>query len=108
MKEVKAIQERGEGILMIGDMNRHIGCGEYGVAGNSYEVSYGGKLIRELLQTDEFVLLNGLNLAEGGPWTWVRRGDPSCRSCLDLAIASANLVPYVTKGRVQKKKRRKV
>ena len=37
MKKVKAIKERGEGILIIGDMNRHIGCGQYGVAGNNYK-----------------------------------------------------------------------
>ena len=51
------------------------------------------------------MLLNGLNLAEGGPWTWVRRGDPSCRSCLDLAIASANLVPYVTKMKIDSERK---
>ena len=64
-KAVKEIKERGEGIVLIGDMNRHIGCGQYGVTGNSYEVSYGGQLVRELLQTEEFVLLNNLSLAEG-------------------------------------------
>ena len=104
MNDVKEIKERGEGILIIGDMNRHIGCGNYGVPGNSYEVSYGGKLLRELLQTDDFVLLNGLSLAEGGPWTWVKRGDASCRSCLDLAIASTNLAPYVTKVKIDSQK----
>ena len=35
----------------------------------------------------------------------MRRGDQSCRSCLDLAIASANLVPFVTKVKIDSEKK---
>ena len=34
-------------------------------------------------------------LVQGGPWTWVDRSNPGVRSCLDLAIVSAGLRPFV-------------
>ena len=46
-KDLKDIEERDETILIIGDLNRAVGCDEWGVAGNHSRVSYGGQLIRE-------------------------------------------------------------
>ena len=73
-----------------------------GVADTS-NISFGGKLVRDLLASEEYCLLNGLALAEGGPWT---REDPGDRglSCLDLAICSRNLLPYVQKMKVDNKR----
>ena len=31
--------------------------------------------IRDLLETKEYILLNNLDLVEGGPWTWDRSID---------------------------------
>jgi hypothetical protein len=93
-RELCQIESRGEAALLIGDMNRALGSDELGVPGTKPGVSYGGKLVRQLLEEDGYFLLNGLDLAEGGPWT---RVDPATGglSCLDLAIGSANLLPYV-------------
>ena len=64
--------------------------------GNKKQISAGGELLREhLLRTGEYVLLNNLPMAEGGPFTWVEPGKEEVRSCLDLAIASANLLPFI-------------
>ena len=52
-------------------------------------------MIRELLRTKEYVLLNNLPLTTGGPFTWEQPGKEEVKSCLDLAIASAGLVPFV-------------
>ena len=43
------------------------------------------------------------NLAQGGPWTWNQRGKDSVKSCLDLAIASKNLLPFVKCMLIDKK-----
>ena len=60
--------------------------------------SSGGQLIRELLlETGDFTLLNNLDLCEGGPFTWEQAGNKEIRSCLDLALASSNLLPFVKK-----------
>ena len=69
-----------------------------GVVGNHPEVSPGGKLVRELLMSREWVLVNSLGEGEvvhGGPFT---REDPATgnKSCLDLCMVSAGLRPYVT------------
>ena len=93
-KELLLIEGRGEAALVMGDLNRAVGTGELGVPGNKERVSYGGEMVRELLYEGEYVLLNGLELAVGGPWT---RVDPATGglSCLDLALTSACLVPYL-------------
>ena len=83
-------------------MNRAIGSDKMGVKGNHPGVSHGGSLIRELLEQEEqeYFLLNAWEEAEGGPWTWVSRADGAVKSCIDLVILSANLMPYLTKMQV--------
>ena len=99
--ELEAIRTRGDFALLVGDMNRKIGNGELGVEGNSGSTSLGGDLIRELLATEDYILVNNTDLAEGGPWTWE---DPKDRkkpweernkSCLDLVIVCKQLLPFV-------------
>ena len=63
------------------------------MTGNNDKVSHGGQLIRDMIKDKDYVMLN--NMAIGGPWTWVQRGKESIRSCLDIGIASRNLVPFV-------------
>ena len=67
LQELKDIESRGESVLIIGDMNRGIGTGDWGVEGNKPHVTFGGQLVRDLLSTKKYVLLNNLTLAEGGP-----------------------------------------
>ena len=92
-KDLKNIEDRGEATIVIGDMNRALGDGQWGIKGNKSNISFGGKLIRNLLESEEYILLNNLDIIEGGPWTWTSRSDPSIKSCLDLAIISRNLCP---------------
>ena len=56
-------------------------------------MSHGGHLIRDRIIEKDYVVLN--NMANGGPWTWVQRGKEAIRSCLDIAIASRNLISFV-------------
>ena len=95
LEDVKEIEERKENILIIGDMNHALGTGEWGVKGNKHNISFGGNLIRDLPATKRFILLNNLPLAKGGPWTWVDRSNNSVKSCLDIGIISAGLLPFV-------------
>ena len=93
--ELDKIKNRNESCLLIGDFNRAIGAGRLAVQENKTKVSYGGKLILELLETGEYILGNGTNKVEGGPWTWVSRADSEVKSCIDLVIMSADLAPYL-------------
>ena len=103
-KDIDLILKRKEGIILIGDFNAAIGEGELGIKGNHGKVSYRGKLIREMLQEKEFVLINSLELVEDGPWTWESRSDPNKKSCLDLVMLKQNLVPYISSLLVDKKR----
>ena len=93
MKSVDEIFSRGESVLLLGDFNRSIGNDELGVPGNHPKVSYGGKLVRETLAEGRLVLLN--SMAEGGPFTWVNPANSENKSCLDLAMCSVDLLPFV-------------
>ena len=105
--DIANIEERGEGVLLMGDMNRAVGSDELGIPGNKELVSKGGELIREeLLKDGRYVLINGVKtgLVEGGPWTWTQPGKEETKSCLDIAIISSALLPYVKKLVIDSKK----
>ena len=61
----------------MGDFNRTIGNDNYGVPGNKEKISHGGEMVRDLVRERDYVLVNRLSLAEGGPWTLV---DPALGS----------------------------
>ena len=93
-RQMEEIRMRGEFCALGGDLNKLVGTGEYGVPGNKKEISLGGKLLRELLATGNWTLVNSLGreIVEGGPFT---RKDPASGniSCLDLFIVSKELLP---------------
>ena len=97
-KEMEGIRAKNEFCLLSGDLNKLVGCGEWGVPDNHPEVSFGGKLLRDLLSTGNWFLVNALGetVVTGGPFT---RQDPATgnKSCLDLFVVSADLLPYVDK-----------
>jgi len=93
-EEVTKIEKNDDHVLIIGDLNRHIGDI---VAGNNSKVTGGGKLLRHFLNTEDYVLLNASNKAKGGPFTRIDPSDPEDdekKSCLDIAIVSEGLVQY--------------
>ena len=92
MKDIKEIEDQNEAVMIIGDMNRAVGNGSYGIKGNKSKVSHGGQLIRNMIKSGSYILVNNLDIVEGGPWTWVDRKDNNIKSCLDLAIISASLL----------------
>ena len=57
-------------------------------------VSSGGKLVRELLDTNKYILVNGTDKAEGGPYTRFDSSSPDDdlkKSALDLCIVSVSV-----------------
>ena len=78
--------------MCTGDLNKLVGNI---IPGNSPKVSLGGKLLRKLLDTGNWILVNGLGseIVKGGPYT---RQDPDTgnQSCLDF-IVSKNMLPFI-------------
>ena len=94
LNELRAIEARQECVILCGDWNRAVGSGQDGVLGNKSEVSYGGRLIRDLIATGDYHMLFNTSQAEGGAMTRVCPSTGNL-SCLDFQIGSTNLLPYV-------------
>ena len=103
LQELGRIEATQEAILIVGDLNRAIGDDDAGVEGNKKEVSYGGGLVRNLIMSKRYFILNNLSLTKGGPWTRICPG-AGTTSCLDLAIGSANLLPFVSNMLIDSKR----
>ena len=95
-QDLETIRARNEFCVLCGDLNKLVGRGELGVPENHEEVSLGGKLLRGLLASRNWVLFNGMGkeVVSGGPFT---RIDPATgkASCLDLFIVNKELKPYI-------------
>ena len=94
-KEMDTITGRGEHCLLVGDLNKHVGNDDLGVQGNHDYISPGGRLMRDMVQSGDWFLVNNMSeVTNGGPFT---RVDPASGklSCLDYVMASAGLRPYV-------------
>ena len=94
LSELRAIEARQECVLLCGDWNRAIGSGQNVVIGNKCEVSYGGKLVRDLIASGDYHMLLNTSQAEGGVMTRVCPATGR-ESCLDFPIGSTNLLPYI-------------
>lgn len=57
MEEIRA---RGEFCCYSGDLNKLAGSDKWGIPGNHPEISLGGRLLRGLLITGDWVLVNAL------------------------------------------------
>ena len=96
LEEIIKIESRGENLLMIGDANRHVGSI---VPGNHQKTTVEGRLLIELLEEGNYVLINACeDLTHGGPFTRYDVGDPdndNKKSVLDIVVVSKSLVRYI-------------
>ena len=100
-EQVTRIEGSGELVVIIGDLNAHVGNM---IEGNDMKVSHGGKLVKEFVESGHYTLLNATNKAKDGPFTRVDPGDVEKKSALDLCIISAELFPYVESLIIDKNK----
>ena len=97
MIEIVKIESKNEVVVLLGDLNKHVGDI---IEGNHAKVTFGGNLIRNMLKTEKYYLVNSSPKVEGGPFTRYDPADPtsdSKKSCLDLFIISKELLKYVDK-----------
>ena len=102
IKELEVIEKRGESAIIIGDLNKHVGNI---IPGNNLKCSPGGKMVRNLINTGKYTLVNATSKAQGGPFTRYEPSNPNddCRkSALDLIIISNDLVKYVEVMKIDK------
>ena len=92
LEQVKKIESKGELLVMIGDLNTHVGDT---INGNKLKVSCRGMLVRQFLESGDYVLLNSTDKVKNGPFTRIDPSDATNQSALDLCIVSKELVGYV-------------
>ena len=95
LEELARIKVKSELSNLIGDLNLH--CGDK-VPSNPDKTSVRGKLLNNLLESEEYVLVNALNNTIRGPFTKYERTDPtnsSRKSLLDYIIILTPLVKYI-------------
>ena len=73
-------------ILMVGDMNAHVGNDDEGIAGNNDKIGTNGREYRRFWKERDLVLCNNTTKCKG-KWT---RVDGESRSILDLTVATAS------------------
>ena len=94
-KILKEIESRDEEAILIGDLNKLVGNNKSGIKDNNPKVSFGGKLVLDLISERKYCLVNSLEKCVGGPFTRVEPNNPTIQSCLDLVIVSVGLVKYI-------------
>ena len=62
---IYSVLARGESLIVLGDLNKHIGSDHLGVVGNHEKISYGGTLVRDLIEAGDLILVNNTEKAEG-------------------------------------------
>ena len=95
MLEISKIEARNENIILVGDLNKHLSSD----MNNQRKPSHGGKLVEELLNSGDFVLVNRTDKTIGGP---ENPNDESKKSELDLVIISKSLFDFVLKLEIDK------
>jgi hypothetical protein len=104
LEKIVRIEASNESVILIGDLNKLVGNEEFGVKGNHEKVSFGGKLIHQLLAGGKYILVNNTDKCEGGPFTRVDPADSTTRSCLDLVLISIDLYDFVVILKVDDKR----
>ena len=99
LAELAKVEMKGEFGLLMGDLNKHVGNL---VEGNTDYVSFGGQLVRNLIETGKYILVNGTDKARGGPFTRYDPARPGKKSCIDLVILSKELLKYVHRLEIDK------
>ena len=99
-KELDKIRREKEACILISDMNKKVGSDTLGVKDNKPNVSYGGHMLRTLIESGQYFLANNTPEAVGGPYTREEPADAHLpwekrrKSCLDLVLVSTNLKQF--------------
>ena len=81
-------------ILIIGDINAHIGNDCLGVEGNTSKVNKSGEILRSFVERRELTIINNTDICCG---KWTREDPKGGKSILDLAICNQNLIGQITR-----------
>lgn len=94
VEEIKLYTELGYGIVIIGDLNGHIGKKEGGQQG-IHETNKNGKRVLEIMERGKLKMINWSRKCEG-KWTWMKRGQKSVVDYVMMDERTASRVKKMT------------
>ena len=83
LDEIVKIEAKNEHLVLLGDLNRHLG--QY-IPGNNEKSSYAGKLLIDFLEKGDYVLVNASSKCKNGPFTRYDRTDPKNETKMSVLI----------------------
>ena len=89
-KEISKYTE--EKVIIVGDLNAHIGNDEDGIEGNIEKINQNGKLLRSLVERRCLFVINATEKCIG---KWTREDPNGGRSIIDYVIANENSVDNI-------------
>ena len=82
--DIKELTRQSASIILVGDMNAHIGDDELGVKGNNPKIGVNGHHYRELIKENDLIIANNTDKCTG-LWTRIENDK---KSVLDLTITN--------------------
>ena len=87
----------GTPVLIIGDMNAHVGNDADGIPGNTDNINKNGQQFRDLNNRRQLTFMNSTSKCEG---LWTRNDPNGTKSAIDLVIANEEMQPLVKKMKI--------
>ena len=74
-----------ENVLIIGDLNAHIGNDENGIQNNHENINHNGEILRNLMERRELIIVNNTEKCTG---MWTREDNNGSKSIIDYIITN--------------------
>ena len=102
-KEYSTYQD--EKVLIIGDINAHVGNDHLGVEGNHEQTNQSGVILRSLLDRRDLSLVNNSEKCTG---KWTREDPSGAKSILDLVIGNNIMINQIRKMKIDEDHKYKI
>ena len=85
--EMETIKGKGFDCIILGDLNGHVGNDDRDIEGNSPDINYNGKLLRDFIDSNGLIMINADKTRCSGLFT---RTNSNSATCIDYVLADSN------------------
>ena len=83
-----------EQVIIVGDLNSHIGNDHLGIQGNHKNISKSGEILRSLVERRNLTIMNNTNICSG---KWTREDPSGSKSIIDMILTNNQASPNIQK-----------
>ena len=102
-KSYSKVQDQN--VMIIGDMNAHIGNDLQGIEGNDSKINKSGEILRSFTDRRDLIIINNDNKCTG---KWTREDPNGGKSILDLVISNNHLMNLIKKVNIDEEHKLKL